>query len=56
MQFNARLDTTSALDVDRNFSIAYYLADDSVAVFEQRVRNSGIVGGALFARVLLSTR
>jgi hypothetical protein len=45
LQFSARLDTQSPIDADREFAINYYLADDTIAVFESSKRNSGILGG-----------
>ena len=33
--------------MERQFVVSYYLADDTVAVFETEVRNSGISGGTL---------
>jgi hypothetical protein len=37
-------------DVDRTFIIAVYLADNTVAVFEPPMRNSGIIGGKFLER------
>lgn len=41
LRFLAKLDTTKAIDADRKFVISYFLADDTVVVFEPTVRNSG---------------
>ena len=45
LRFAARMVTTRPEDIDRRFIIAFYLADDGVAVFEPPRRNSGIIGG-----------
>lgn len=45
MQFRAKLDAANSIDADRVFAVTFYLADDTVAVFEERQRNSGILGG-----------
>ena len=41
LRFVARLDTDIPIDKDRRFIISYFLSDDSIAVFEPPVRNSG---------------
>lgn len=41
LRFKARLDTTKPIDMDRRFIISYFLSDDTIAVFEPPVRNSG---------------
>jgi len=35
---------------DRQFIVRYYLADDTIEVFEPPVRNSGILGGKFMKR------
>ncbi|XP_033122586.1 EF-hand domain-containing family member C2-like [Anneissia japonica] len=50
LRFVARLDTTKPIDVDRRFIISYFLSDDTIAVFEPPVRNSGIIGGKFLER------
>lgn len=55
LQFKARLDTTNRIDMDREFVVSYYLADDTVSVFENEVRNSGITGGKFIERTKLWT-
>lgn len=42
LRFKARLDTTKPIDMDRRFIISYFLSDDTIAVFEPPVRNSGM--------------
>ena len=41
LRFLARMDTTKPIDMDRRFIISYFLADDTLLVFEPPVRNSG---------------
>ena len=49
-RFHAKLDSPNPMDALRNFTIALYPADDSVAVFEPPVRNSGFKGGVHLQR------
>lgn len=37
-------------DRDRRFIVSYFLADDTVAIFEPPMRNSGIIGGKFLER------
>eukprot|EP00049_Salpingoeca_infusionum_P005694 m.95331 g.95331 ORF g.95331 m.95331 type:complete len:620 (+) comp13056_c0_seq1:128-1987(+) len=53
LQFKARLDTDSHIDAEREFAVVFYLADDTIAVFEERKRNSGIAGGKFIERTKL---
>lgn len=50
LRFMARLDTTAPEDQGRIFVVKYFLADDTVAVFEPPQKNSGIVGGKFLER------
>merc|ERR1711988_254077 len=50
LRFMARLETDAPEDQGRTFVIKYFLADDTVAVFEPPQKNSGIVGGKLLER------
>ena len=45
--------STGPEDATRRFVVAFELADDTVGVFEERVRNSGIWGGKFLERVPL---
>jgi len=45
LRFLARLDSSSPEDNGRVFVIKYFLADDTIAVFEPPQKNSGISGG-----------
>lgn len=40
----------SSADLDRRFIVSFYLADDTVGVFEPPVRNSGIIGNKFLER------
>lgn len=40
----------TAADVDRRFILQYFLADDTISIFEPPARNSGIVGGKFLER------
>jgi EF-hand domain-containing protein 1 len=37
-------------DVGRQFIVQYFMADDTISVFEPPVRNSGILGGKFLER------
>jgi len=37
-------------DVDRRFIISYYLADDTISIFEPAQKNSGIIEGPFLKR------
>jgi hypothetical protein len=40
----------SPTDLARRFVLSYFMMDDSVQIFEQPVRNSGIAGGKFLER------
>merc|ERR1712159_786186 len=50
LRFVAQLDTTAPEDRDRLFIISYYLADDTISVYEPPARNSGFMGGKFMER------
>jgi hypothetical protein len=56
LRFRARMvehETTSPLanaDDDRRFIFTYFLADDTLGIFEPPVRNSGVIGGKYLER------
>lgn len=53
LQFRAKLapgGSDPELDAERDFAIIYYLADDTMAIFEERRANSGLDGGKFLAR------
>ena len=37
-------------DIDRRFIISFYLADDTISIFEPAQKNSGIIEGPFLAR------
>ena len=50
LRFVSQLDTSSPEDRERMFIISYYLADDTIAVYEPPARNSGFMGGTFMER------
>ena len=51
LRFRGKFDTPiSKVDGERNFVVTFYLVDDSLAIYEPPVRNSGIVGGKFLDR------
>ncbi|KAF6040012.1 EFHC2 [Bugula neritina] len=50
LRFLAKMETTKPIDMDRRFIISYFLADDTLLVFEPPVRNSGMGGGKFLER------
>jgi Ca2+-binding EF-hand superfamily protein len=50
LRFSGKLALPSAEDAPRTFIIAYWLADDTISVFEPTRRNSGFVGGKYLER------
>lgn len=50
LRFSAQFVDPAPQDRERQFVIAYYLADDTVAVFEKPQRNSGFKEGKFFQR------
>jgi len=50
LRYAAKLVSDRPEDVDRRFTISYFLADDTVLVFEPPQRNSGIKGGKFLER------
>eukprot|EP00741_Cyanophora_paradoxa_P023424 tig00021582_g22628.t1 len=51
LRFTARMVTTAPEDIARRFIVSYYLADDTVGVYEPPKRNSGIIGGKFLERM-----
>jgi len=49
LRYTARLNTKVPEDVDRRFIISYYLASDSISIFEPAQKNSGIIEGPFLA-------
>lgn len=50
LRWTARFNTQVPEDVDRRFIISFYLADDTVSIFEPEQKNSGIVDGKFLER------
>jgi hypothetical protein len=50
LRYNARFNTRVPEDVDRRFIISFYLADDSISIYEPAVKNSGIIEGPFLRR------
>lgn len=50
LRYTARFNTQVPEDVDRRFIISYYLADDSLGIYEIPQKNSGIVEGKFLER------
>jgi len=50
LRFTARFNTQVPEDVDRRFIISFYLADDTLGIFEPAQKNSGIVEGKFLER------
>ncbi|CAD7701459.1 unnamed protein product [Ostreobium quekettii] len=55
LRFRARMLETdrfklSVADRDRKFIISYFMADDTISVYEPPLRNSGIIGGKFLER------
>lgn len=50
LRFLARLNTKVPEDIDRRFLISFFMADDSIQVYEMQQRNSGIWEGKFLER------
>jgi len=50
LRFVAQMDTNSPEDRERLFIVSYYLADDTMGVYEPPARNSGFMGGKFMER------
>nr|XP_033794981.1 EF-hand domain-containing protein 1 isoform X2 [Geotrypetes seraphini] len=50
LRYAAVLDTLNSIDKGRRFIISFYLSDDAASIFEQQIRNSGIIGGKFLER------
>lgn len=53
LRYRAHLDTPVPQNAERTFVLSLYLADDSIAVYEPPLRNSGIDGGMFVKRQCL---
>jgi len=50
LRFTAKLNTTIPEDLERRFIISYFLADNTLSIYEPNKRNSGIVEGKFLER------
>ena len=50
LRFIARFNTRVPEDTERRFIISFYLADDTISIFEARQKNSGILEGTFLRR------
>lgn len=50
LRYVAALQSPLPQDADRRFIVSFHLVDDTIAVFEQRLRNSGMLGGKFLER------
>lgn len=50
LRFTAKFNTRVPEDLDRRFIIAFYLADDSISIYEPEQKNSGIISGSFLKR------
>jgi len=50
LRFTARLNTKVPEDFDRRFIISFYLANDTLSIFEPAQKNSGIIEGPFLGR------
>lgn len=50
LRFTAKLNTRNPEDVDRKFIISFFLADETLSIFEPAQKNSGIIEGKFLER------
>ncbi|XP_037955499.1 EF-hand domain-containing family member C2-like [Teleopsis dalmanni] len=50
LRFGAKLLSTIPENCERSFVISYYLADDTIQIYEIAIRNSGFLGGEFLKR------
>ena len=50
LRFTACFNTRVPEDADRRFIISFFLADDSISIFEPAMKNSGIIEGKFLER------
>jgi hypothetical protein len=53
LRFGAQMISKFTGNADRVFLISYYLADDTLSVYEFSTKNSGFIGGDFFKRSTL---
>ena len=50
LRYTARFNTRIPEDVDRRFIIQFFLADDTISIFEPSQKNSGVMDGKFLER------
>jgi len=50
LRYTSRFNTKVPEDIDRRFIISFYLADDTISIFEPTQKNSGIIEGPFLER------
>ena len=50
LRYTARFNTRIPEDIERKFIISFFLADDSISIFEPAQKNSGIIEGRFLER------
>ncbi len=50
LQFKAKMDTQDRINMERRFVISFFLADDTLTINEEKIKNSGIDGGKFLER------
>lgn len=50
LRFTAKFNTLVPEDIDRKFIVSFFLADDSISIFEPAQKNSGILEGKFLER------
>eukprot|EP00210_Caulerpa_lentillifera_P006079 g5808.t1 len=58
LRFASRLTSTEQYspteeDAERTFIVTYFMADDTIAIFEKPIKNSGLVGGKFLERRII---
>lgn len=44
---------TNVVDIDREFTVSFFLSSDSIAIYEPPKKNSGVLGGKFLAKTRL---
>ena len=53
LRFNAQLVSTKADDAARRFVLSFFMEDDTIAIREPPVKNSGVMGGNFLSRQMM---
>lgn len=54
LRYFAYMDSTRPEDKGRRFIISYRLSDDTISIYEQQIRNSGVIGGKFLENTRVS--